>query len=230
MISLGSRFDSVTTHDYSFVREHWDLAMIHADADVFTQWQPDVAVVSDCQPAMDALAAALSGFEPSAERQLGEMHFTPRKLNSQTSTGLKSMAMSISHRFWGTFALLFRMTPSWCLMRALLDAGYIGFIPFSKPDSCLGPVSGAMGYGVPGGIGAIWLPGGRPVFTCRDGGFDDRSRSSDGRQEKLPLKIIVCDNSAWGSIAVSAESAFRRYGVGTRLESPDFTALGNGYG
>jgi len=50
-------------------------------------------------------------------------------------------------------------------------------------------------------------------------------------QHRLPVKLIVCDNNAWGSIMVSQQ---RRYGeegtYGTRLQSPDFAAVGKAYG
>ncbi len=232
VVSLGSRFDSVTTHDYSFVREHWGLAMVHADPDVFTQWQPDVAVVSDCEPAMDALGAALSGFAPSAERLAWRDALHAEEAQFANVDGIEvngdvNLAQVLAH---------FRATvPDDTVV--VSDAGTFGrwlhrFYPFSKPDSCLGPVSGAMGYGVPGGIGASLVAGGRPVFTfVGDGGFlMTGQEAATVAQEKLPLKIIVCDNSAWGSIAVSAEKRFPGMEFGTRLESPDFTALGKGYG
>jgi acetolactate synthase-1/2/3 large subunit len=49
-------------------------------------------------------------------------------------------------------------------------------------------------------------------------------------QEELPVKIIVCDNSAWGSIMVHQQKRFGDWDFGTRLVSPDFAALGRGYG
>ena len=49
-------------------------------------------------------------------------------------------------------------------------------------------------------------------------------------QERLPVKIIVCDNSAWGSIMVSAQSRFPGMEYGTRLQSPDFARIAEGYG
>jgi len=49
-------------------------------------------------------------------------------------------------------------------------------------------------------------------------------------QENLPIKIIVCDNAAWGSILVSQQKRFGDRDFGTRLKSPDFATLAKGYG
>ena len=49
-------------------------------------------------------------------------------------------------------------------------------------------------------------------------------------QENLPVKLIVCDNSAWGSIMTHQQKRFPGWDFGTRLKSPDFAALAEGYG
>ena len=49
-------------------------------------------------------------------------------------------------------------------------------------------------------------------------------------QETLPVKIIVCDNAAWGSILVHQQKRFGDWDFGTRLKSPDFAKLAEGYG
>ena len=50
-------------------------------------------------------------------------------------------------------------------------------------------------------------------------------------QHQLPVKLILCDNNAWGSILVSQQRRFGDEGVfGTRLKSPDFATVAKGYG
>ena len=49
-------------------------------------------------------------------------------------------------------------------------------------------------------------------------------------QEQLPVRIIVCDNQAWGSIMTHQQKRFPGWDFGTRLTSPDFAALAQGYG
>jgi acetolactate synthase-1/2/3 large subunit len=49
-------------------------------------------------------------------------------------------------------------------------------------------------------------------------------------QENLAVKIIVCDNAAWGSILVYQQKRFGDRDFGTRLKSPNFATLAEGYG
>ena len=49
-------------------------------------------------------------------------------------------------------------------------------------------------------------------------------------QEQLAITIIVCDNAGWGSILVGQQKRFENWDFGTRLVSPDFAKLADGYG
>jgi acetolactate synthase-1/2/3 large subunit len=49
--------------------------------------------------------------------------------------------------------------------------------------------------------------------------------------QDLPIKVVVADNQAWGSILVSQQRRYGEEGVyGTRLAAPDFAALARAYG
>ena len=54
--------------------------------------------------------------------------------------------------------------------------------------------------------------------------------SAGSSQAPTSNQIVVCDNSAWGSILVHQQKRFPGWDFGTRLKSPDFTALGEAYG
>ena len=41
---------------------------------------------------------------------------------------------------------------------------------------------------------------------------------------------MVCDNGCWGSTLVDHHKRFEGWDFGVRLQSPDFAALGRGYG
>jgi acetolactate synthase-1/2/3 large subunit len=117
------------------------------------------------------------------------------------------------------------------------DAGTFGrwitrYYRFNKPNTELSPVSGAMGYGVPGGVGAQVANPDAPVFVwVGDGGFLMTGHECAAiMQEKLPVKIIVVDNNCWGSIMTHQRKRFDGWDFGTRLQSPDFAKLGEGYG
>ena len=107
------------------------------------------------------------------------------------------------------------------------------FYRFQKPHTQAGPMSGAMGYAAPAALGAtLARPGAQVVAFAGDGGFLMSGQELvTAVQHKLPVKFILCDNNAWGSILVSQQRRFGSEGVfGTRLDSPDFAMVAKGYG
>ena len=104
---------------------------------------------------------------------------------------------------------------------------------FIRPHTQAGPISGAMGYAVPGAIGARLAKAERPIVAfVGDGGFMMTGQElMTAVEQKLPIKVVVCDNQAHGSILLGQWQKFGRDAAyGTRLESPDFAALGRAYG
>jgi acetolactate synthase-1/2/3 large subunit len=107
------------------------------------------------------------------------------------------------------------------------------FYRFNQPHTQAGPMSGAMGYAAPGALGAcLAKPGSQVVAFAGDGGFLMSGQELvTAVQHNLPVKFILCDNNAWGSIMVSQQRRFGEEGVyGTRLQSPDFASVAKGYG
>jgi acetolactate synthase I/II/III large subunit len=230
LIAMGTRLDSVTTDDYSMLRPGQKLVMVYPDAAVFSQWQPDVALLAHTRPTLDALAHRCAPAPAERTAWRAEAHAAERAFaepGEATVHGAVSMAEVIA-------AFKARVSHDAILVA---DAGTFGrwiqrFYRYTAPDSSLGPISGAMGYGVPGGIGAAVADPHRPVFVwVGDGGFQMTGHEAAVIvQERLPIKIIVCDNRAWGSILVSEQKRFPGLDYGTLLRSPDFTTLGEGYG
>ncbi|MEM7403787.1 MAG: thiamine pyrophosphate-dependent enzyme [Pseudomonadota bacterium] len=231
LVCIGTRLDSVTTQDYAFQRDGQDLAVIYPDPAVMAQWPARFAAAASARNALSALAAAVSS-PPSDERLAWRdgVHAEEAAFADAAGTsvhGQVNLAEVISH---------FReVTPEDSIL--VSDAGTFGrwlhrYYPFTRPDTALGPVSGAMGYGVPGGVGAQVARPDTPVFVwVGDGGFLMTGHDAVVMvQEQLPVRIIVCDNAAWGSIMVSAQNRFPGMEYGTKLNSPDFAQLAIGYG
>ncbi|MHA1108471.1 MAG: thiamine pyrophosphate-binding protein [Alphaproteobacteria bacterium] len=231
IIGMGTRFDSVTTADYTLLRPDQKLIMVYPEAAAFSQLQADVAMGSHTIPAMIAIAAALKSPPPPARLawrdkvHAAEAAFAaPGEIEVQ---GDIDMAQVIAH--------FNQAVPADSIM--VSDAGTFGrwitrYYRFNQPNTELSPVSGAMGYGVPGGIGAQIARPDAPVFVwVGDGGFlMTGNECASIVQEKLPVKLVVCDNSCWGSILVHQQKRFDGWDFGSRLESPDFAALGRGFG
>jgi acetolactate synthase-1/2/3 large subunit len=95
------------------------------------------------------------------------------------------------------------------------------------------PSSGAMGYGVPAAIGATLARPDRPVVAfVGDGGFLMTGQELvTAVQEGLPVKVVLGDNGAYGTIAMHQ---YQRIGpdalFAVHLQSPDFAAVVRGYG
>ncbi len=94
---------------------------------------------------------------------------------------------------------------------------------------------GAMGFGLPAGIGACLAHEGRTTVCLEgDGGFQMNSHELEVVERlQLPLKVFVIDNGGYGSI-VAAQSAYFSRCVGSTpasgLTLPDTLALAAAYG
>lgn len=231
IIGMGTRFDSVTTADYTVLRRDQKLIMVYPEPAAFAQLQPELAMGSHTIPAMTAIAGALTSVPPAerlawrdgVHRQEAEFA-APGEIEIQ---GDIDMAQVI--------ALFNAAVPDDAIM--VSDAGTFGrwimrYYRFNQPNTELSPVSGAMGYGVPGGIGAqIARPDAAVFVWVGDGGFLMTGNECAAIvQEKLPVKLLVCDNGCWGSILVHQQKRFDGWDFGARLDSPDFAALGRGFG
>ena len=229
VIAAGARLDGITTRDFSMIRDDQALIHIHPDAEVLGRWPSGMAIRADAGPALEALAAAISTGGPArrewraglneAYRRFSEPGGVPvhgrvdlAEIAAQTRRLLPPDAVVITDS--GTFA-------RWVHR----------YFRFEGPRTQAGPMAGAMGYGVPGGIGAALVRSPVVVFVG-DGGFLMTGQEAVTlAQERLPVKIVVCDNHAWGSILTSQQTRYGEDGIfGTRLESPDFEAIGRAYG
>ena len=232
IVNVGSRLDSVTTADYTMIADHQRLVMIYPDASAFSQWQPDVALGAHAKPALSAMTAAITNKPPKS------------RLTWRDSVHAKEVAFAVPGeiRIEGDVDMAqvietFKaMVPEDSIITS--DAGTFArwvqrYYRFNRVNSNLGAVSGAMGYGLPGAVGACVAEPLRPVFCwVGDGGFLMTGHEVAACvQENLPVRIIVCDNNAWGSILVHQQKRFDgKGGFGTLLASPDFAVLGRGYG
>ena len=95
----------------------------------------------------------------------------------------------------------------------------------------LAPTSGAMGYGVPAGIGAA-IATGRAVLTMAgDGDFLMNGQElATAVQHGAKTIIVLLNNGMYGTIRMHQERDYPKRVAGTRLSNPDFGALARAYG
>ncbi len=231
VIAAGARLDGITTRDFSMIRDDQTLIHLHPDADVLARWPSGLAVRADAGPALEALTAAIAPGGPARRAWRAALHDAYRRFSLPGEVavhGRVDLAEAVAETR--------RQLPPEAVV--ITDSGTFArwvhrYFRFDAPRTQAGPMAGAMGYGVPGGIGAALARPGAPVVVfVGDGGFLMTGQEAVTLvQEHLPVKIVVCDNNAWGSILTSQQTRYGEAGIfGTRLNSPDFEAVGRAYG
>ncbi|WP_066260294.1 thiamine pyrophosphate-binding protein [Hydrogenophaga flava] len=95
----------------------------------------------------------------------------------------------------------------------------------------LAPTNGAMGYGMPAGIGAAILTG-RTAFTIAgDGDFLMNGQElATAVQHGAKSVILLLNNGTYGTIRMHQEREYPARVSGSDLRNPDFCALARAYG
>ena len=119
----------------------------------------------------------------------------------------------------------------------ITDAGNFATWPqvgykFRSPHTQLGPINGAMGYAGPAALAAkIVHPNKKALAFVGDGGFlmTGPAALATAIHEDLPIIMIVCDNSHYGTIFMHHARAGNKDNYTLGLTNPDFAALASSY-
>ena len=106
------------------------------------------------------------------------------------------------------------------------------FYSYRDFRSQLAPTSGSMGYGLPAAVAAKLEHPDRPVVCfAGDGCFMMTGQElATACQYRLPIIVLVFNNSMYGTIRMHQEREYPKRVVGTALENPDFVKLAEAYG
>ncbi len=233
VLALGTRLDGVTTMEMGedILPSIECLAQIYPDAEVLDRFPNSVAVLSDVVPALAKITGLVEDRSRDAQSWVGPLH-----------DAYLASSLPAAHPAYGDMDLgqavveAARITGETAI--TVTDGGSFArwvhrFLRVRVSGTILGPAVGAMGYAVPGAVGAAAArPEQRVVTWVGDGGFMMTGQElATAAEHGLRITVIVCDNSAQGSILSGQQ---RNYGAGadiaTRLRSPDFAALGRAYG
>ena len=234
VVIAGARPDGVSLQGYRLLRE--DQTVIHAypDRAAFAQTSPRVALDSDVLPALVALSEAPADDGAAARRAWRARHhaayrafMAPGAEPRARCVGAVDMAEIV--RIMGE-----RLPAESTVVN---DSGAFAswlhrHYPYRAPYGQIAASVGAMGYGMPGALGARLARDVPVVAVIGDGGFLMTGQEIvTAVQQNLAIVVIVCDNGAYGSIAAHQ---YRRGGpealYGTVMNSPDFAALARAYG
>ena len=111
-------------------------------------------------------------------------------------------------------------------------SGWLGrYFPFKPSHRLLGPVSGAMGFGVPGAVAAARRLRRRVITLVGDGGFlMTGNELATAIQYRLPVTVIVANNNSYGTIRLHQEKWFPGRTIATELKNPDFARMAEAFG
>ena len=231
LILAGSRFDAITSADFSLRDEGKTILMLHPSAQTIAEVRPAFGIAAPVGATLHALTTAV--LPPVADRTdwQSAMHAGYQRFLAEAPQALGRIDMTeVVRHVDRRLAAIDHVVAN--------DAGNFAtwvhrHLRYRLPDSQAGPMSGSMGYGVPGAVGAaLARPGARVVAFAGDGGFMMTGQElSTAVQNNLPIVVIVCDNGHYGTILMHQH---RYAGPGnyaaTVLNSPDFAALGAAYG
>ena len=231
VIAVGSRLDGVTSADETMLCIGKPLIHIYPDPEILDRFESDVAIDSDMKPALDALRRHLA--PPDAQRAarteiLHNDFLAFSQPGNFTAYGDVDLARVID-----TMDRLVDQETT-----IVTDAGSFSrwihrYRRFERPHTKAGPMSGAMGYSVPGAVGAkLARPNHEVIAFVGDGGFMMTGQELvTAVEQKLPVRIIVCDNAVHGSILAGQDKTFGPGNdIATVLQSPDFAAVARAYG
>lgn len=231
ILAVGTRLDGITTEDYSLLRPDQHLVHIYPDIEVLERANADVALHSDIIPALTALGSGLGGVAENLRAWRDELHTAyldysdPATSEARGRLDLSDVVRRIADSIGDAPVLL-------------TDGGSFArwvhrYYRFSRPRRYAGPISGAMGYAVPGAIGAALACPDAPIIAfVGDGGFmmtgQELTTAADARLKTI---IVVCDNQAHGSILYAQLQQFHEGAdYATRIASPDFAGIAHAYG
>ena len=233
VLAVGTRLGDVTTQGYVFPtapKPKQQLIHVYDDPAVLgSVFQTDLAVLAEPVAFLKALAAEPGG-EPGRHavwaahlhRGYTEMaRWEPQEAADGVVFGAVVQGL---HRRLGADAVFANDAGNF--------SGWLGrYFPFKASQRLLGPVSGAMGFGMPGAVAAAFRLKRRVISLIGDGGFlMTGNELATAVQYRLPVTAIVANNCSYGTIRNHQEKFYPGRTIATELRNPDFARLAEAFG
>ncbi|HWI26430.1 MAG TPA: thiamine pyrophosphate-dependent enzyme, partial [Stellaceae bacterium] len=232
VLAVGTRLGDVTTQGYQFPtapRPRQKLIHVYDDPAVpGSVFAADLALAADPRGFLDALAA-----EPATEERAQGWGETLHGLWTEMATW-RPVEAEDGIVFGSVIAALARRAGAEAIFT--IDAGNFSgwlsrYFPFRASQRLLGPISGAMGFGVPAAVAAALRLKRRVICLVGDGGMlMTGNELAVAVQHRLPLLIIVSSNGSYGTIRLHQEKTFPGRRIATDLANPNFARLAEAFG
>ncbi|MEE8105617.1 MAG: acetolactate synthase large subunit [Planctomycetota bacterium] len=230
VITVG--FDMVEYHPASWNRGH-EKKIVHVDmtpSEIDENYRPEVEVLGGIGASLDALTGALEGMSPPAadlysdlrETMLAEFAehehndsfpVTPQRILADVRSVLDDRDIVLSdvgaHKMW--IARHFHTEEP---NTVLISNGWC-----------------SMGFALPGAIGAKLVhPDRRVLAICGDGGVMMNIQDLETAvREKIPIVVLVWEDSEYGLIKWKQEAAFGKHSH-IKFTNPDWMKLADAFG
>ncbi len=249
LLAVGTRLDSITTQGHTLPAApvpDQPLVHVYPDADrIGLVHTPTVGVAADPVAFLTDLAARGPASRPSGGRtgpasgaglDGARAEWVERVRRTQTRLSAWHPVSADDGVVFGTVvAEIDRLAPSDTLVT--VDAGNFTswvhrYLAMRGDRRLLGIASSAMGFGVPGAVGAALREPGRPVLAfVGDGGFlmtGTELATAVARQARVI--VVIADNGSYGTIRQHQERTFPGRVIATDLANPDFAAMAEAFG
>ena len=227
LIALGARFDDRATGKLNAFAPH--AKVIHADidpAEINKLRRADIAIVGDLKATIEALRPNVQGLQKWTEKCKADKWEHRFKYNAPgkgvyAPALLKSLSEKAGERFMvacdvGQHQMWVAQHCEFANNRAHLTSGG----------------SGAMGYGLPAGVGAkLARPDMHVVTVSGDGSFmmNIQEMATLNRYD-IPLKIVLLDNSSLGLVRQWQELFYEEnYSEIDLSDNPDFVVVAQAF-
>ncbi len=233
VLAVGTRLGDVTTQGYVFPaapRPKQRLVHVYDDPAVLgAVFNTDLAVLADPLAFLAAFAAQAPKAPLPLERWADRLH-------RLYADGARWDARTASDGvvFGAVIDALARRLGDDAVFSN--DAGNFSgwlarYFPLRASHRLLAPISGAMGFGVPGAVAAALRLKRRVISLVGDGGFlMTGNELATAVQYRLPVTIIVANNNSYGTIRQHQEKWFPGRKIATDLTNPDFARLAEAFG
>ncbi|MEM5474302.1 thiamine pyrophosphate-binding protein [Hoeflea sp. AS60] len=230
---IGGRFSEMPSSGYTLLDVPFPsqpLVHVHADAgELGRVYRPQLAINADPTSFAETLAGLDIDTTPARGARTADMHKSYLDWSTPPETGPGDVHMG------PIIDWLRNELPEDAILTN--GAGNYAtwvhrYIRFRKFATQAAPASGSMGYGVPAAVSAKQaFPERLVVAFAGDGCFMMHGQEfATAVQHKLPIIVIVVNNSMYGTIRMHQERDYPGRVSATELTNPDFAALARAYG
>lgn len=213
---MGSRLDETTSQSYSILENSAQIVHVHPDSEALGSHQ-SIAMGIVSEPS-DACRQILNAAGVGKSRIYSQSHDSDpwwrtghrRFLDLSAASAAPVLGKGL-HPGLAIAAVQAAAPPDTIVVN---DAGNFSVYlhrqwVFTRPFTQAAPVSGAMGYAVPGGVGAcLARPSSTVLAVAGDGGFLMTANELETASRLgLNLKVLVLQNGLYGTIAMHQAAA-----------------------